>query len=100
MALVKDLIDGLNWEEFLTDRQPSPTDLSIIAVHCFHKTVIIEKVTTAKAPTSTRPRATTSRHHRRDVHVGVDGLLGDLLGRGEQRSDVDVEAHVGERRHR
>ena len=33
-----------------------------------------------------------------DVHVGVDRLLGDLLGRGEQRPDVDVEAHVGERR--
>ncbi len=34
-----------------------------------------------------------------DVHVGVDRLLGDLLRRGEQRADVDVEAHVGERRH-
>ena len=31
-----------------------------------------------------------------DVHVRVDGLLGDLLGRGEQRPDVDVEAEVGE----
>ena len=31
-----------------------------------------------------------------DVHVGVDRLLGDLLGGGEQRADVDVEAHVGE----
>jgi alkylhydroperoxidase/carboxymuconolactone decarboxylase family protein YurZ len=30
------------------------------------------------------------------VHVGVDRLLGDLLGRREQRADVDVEAHVGE----
>ena len=32
-----------------------------------------------------------------DVHVGVDRLLRDLLGRGEQRADVDVEAQVGER---
>ena len=32
-----------------------------------------------------------------DVHVGVDRLLGDLLGRREQRAHVDVEAHVGER---
>ena len=32
-----------------------------------------------------------------DVHVGVDRLLGDLLGRGEQRAHVDVEAQVGER---
>ena len=31
-----------------------------------------------------------------DVHVGVDRLLGDLLGRGEQRAHVDVEAEVGE----
>ena len=31
-----------------------------------------------------------------DVHVGVDGLLGDLLRRGEQRPHVDVEAQVGE----
>ena len=31
-----------------------------------------------------------------DVDVGVDGLLRDLLGRGEQRPHVDVEAHVGE----
>ncbi len=33
-----------------------------------------------------------------DVHVGVDRLLGDLLGCGEQRAHVDVEAHVGEGR--
>ena len=37
------------------------------------------------------------RGHPDDVHVGVDGLLGDLLGRREQRAHVDVEAHVGER---
>ncbi len=36
------------------------------------------------------------RVHADDVHVGVDRLLGDLLRRGEQRADVDVEAHVGE----
>ena len=36
--------------------------------------------------------------HADDVHVGVDRLLGDFLGRGEQRAHVDVEAHVGERR--
>ena len=32
-----------------------------------------------------------------DVHVGLDRLPGDLLGRLEQRPDVDVEAEVGER---
>lgn len=36
--------------------------------------------------------------HAHDVHVGVDRLLGDLLRCGEQRADIDVEAHVGERR--
>lgn len=43
MALVKDLIDGLNHEEYLDDHEPSSTDLTIKAVHCFHNTVIIEK---------------------------------------------------------
>ena len=33
-----------------------------------------------------------------DVHVVVDGLLGRLLRRLEQRADVDVEAQIGERR--
>ena len=38
------------------------------------------------------------RRHADDVDVGLDGLPGDLLGRLEQRADVDVEAEVGERR--
>ncbi len=37
------------------------------------------------------------RRHADDVHVGLDGLAGDLGGRLEQRADVDVEAEVGER---
>ena len=32
------------------------------------------------------------------MDVGLDGLAGDLGGRLEQRTDVDVEAEVGERR--
>lgn len=44
MALVKDLIDGLNHEEFLDPHyQPTTTDLTIKAIHCFHNLVIIEK---------------------------------------------------------
>lgn len=44
MALVKDLVDGLNWEEFLDDGyEPTTTDLHVKAVHCFHNLVIIEK---------------------------------------------------------
>jgi hypothetical protein len=44
MALVKDLLDGLNYEEFLDeDYAPSYTDLNITAVHCYHNLIIIEK---------------------------------------------------------
>lgn len=44
MALVKRLIDGLNYEEFLPeDYEPTYTDLHIVAVHCYHNLVVIEK---------------------------------------------------------
>ena len=44
MALVKDLVDGLNWVEFLDDQyQPKFADRWVTAVHCYHNLVIIEK---------------------------------------------------------
>jgi hypothetical protein len=44
MALVKRLVDGLNYEEFLPeDYVPSYTDLNVVAVHCYHNLVVIEK---------------------------------------------------------
>jgi demethylmacrocin O-methyltransferase len=44
MAMVKRLIDGLNFEEFLDeDYEPSYTDLNVRAVHCYHNLVFIEK---------------------------------------------------------
>lgn len=44
MALVKDLVDGLNWVEFLDDDyQPTYADRWVRAVHCYHNLVIIEK---------------------------------------------------------
>jgi hypothetical protein len=44
MALVKSLVDGLNYEEFRDDDyEPSYTDLNVVAVHCYHNLVIIEK---------------------------------------------------------
>ncbi|MGA8246605.1 MAG: CmcI family methyltransferase [Nocardioides sp.] len=44
MALVKRLVDGLNYEEFLPeDYEPTYTDLHIVAVHCYHNLVVIEK---------------------------------------------------------
>ncbi|WP_202033226.1 hypothetical protein [Nocardioides sp. WS12] len=44
MALVKDLIDGLNFEEFPpSDYEPTYSDRHVIAVHAYHNLVIIEK---------------------------------------------------------
>lgn len=44
MAMVKRLLDGLNHEEFLDESyEPSYTDLHVVAVHCYHNLVIIEK---------------------------------------------------------
>jgi hypothetical protein len=44
MALVKRLLDGLNHEEFLDESyEPSYTDLHVVAVHCYHNLVVIEK---------------------------------------------------------
>jgi demethylmacrocin O-methyltransferase len=44
MDLVKDLVDGLNHEEFLVEGyEPTYTDQWVRAVHCYHNLVIIEK---------------------------------------------------------
>jgi len=44
MALVKDLVDGLNYEEYVDESYaPSYTDLNVVAVHCYHNLVFIEK---------------------------------------------------------
>jgi hypothetical protein len=44
MAMVKRLLDGLNHEEFLDETyDPSYTDLHVVAVHCYHNLVVIEK---------------------------------------------------------
>ncbi|MDP2773673.1 MAG: hypothetical protein Q8O61_08955 [Nocardioides sp.] len=44
MALVKDLIDGLNYEEYVDESyEPTYTDLNVVAVHCYHNLVFIEK---------------------------------------------------------
>jgi hypothetical protein len=44
MAMVKGLLDGLNYEEYVDDSyQPSYTDLHVVAVHAYHNLVIIEK---------------------------------------------------------
>jgi hypothetical protein len=44
MAMVKGLLDGLNHEEFLDESyDASYTDLHVVAVHCYHNLVVIEK---------------------------------------------------------
>lgn len=44
VGMVKDLIDGINYEEWQRDGYlPSCTDKSIIAMHIYHNLVIIEK---------------------------------------------------------
>jgi hypothetical protein len=44
MALVKRLVDGLNYEEYVDeDYQPTHFDQHVVAVHCYHNLVIIEK---------------------------------------------------------
>jgi hypothetical protein len=44
MALVKDLLDGLNFEEYVDETyQPSYTDLHVVGLHAYHNLVIIEK---------------------------------------------------------
>ena len=44
MDLVKDLVDGLNHEEFLVEGyESSYTDRHVKAVHCYHNLVVIEK---------------------------------------------------------
>ncbi|WP_104105892.1 methyltransferase [Nocardioides sp. 616] len=43
MDLVKDLVDGLNHEEYVVPHEPSYADRWVKAVHCFHNLVILEK---------------------------------------------------------
>jgi len=44
MALVKDLVDGLNYEEFVDETyEATYTDANVVAVHAYHNLVFIEK---------------------------------------------------------
>jgi hypothetical protein len=43
MALVKALVDGLNHEEHLETGEPSYSDRHVVAVHCYHNLVIVQK---------------------------------------------------------
>jgi demethylmacrocin O-methyltransferase len=43
MSMIKDLLDGLNYREFGDHRPRCYTDSHVVAVHCYHDLVIIEK---------------------------------------------------------
>lgn len=44
MALVKDLVDGLNYEEFVDEAYaPTYTDLHVTEVHCYHNLAFVQK---------------------------------------------------------
>lgn len=43
MDLVKDLVDGLNFEEWVEPHEPTYTDRWVRSVHCYHNLVVIEK---------------------------------------------------------
>ena len=43
MALAKDLLDGLNYEEFEGEYEPSYSDQHVVGLHAYHNLVIIEK---------------------------------------------------------
>ena len=66
MALVKDLVDGLNYEEYVDEAyQPSYSDRHVVAVHCYHNLVVLEKghnnEGTAKTRILTRRRNLANR---------------------------------------
>ena len=50
MGLVKRLVDGLNYEEFLDEAyEPTYSDLHVVGVHAYHNLVFIDKDTMSRA---------------------------------------------------
>lgn len=65
MALVKDLVDGLNYEEYVDDHYaPSYTDRHVVGVHAYHNLVIIEKGTNAEG---TRKRRLLRKRYQNEA---------------------------------
>lgn len=54
MSMIKDLLDGLNYEEFGDQKPRCYADSHVVAVHCYHNLVIIEKGVNAEG--GHRPR--------------------------------------------
>jgi hypothetical protein len=57
MGLIKDLVDGLNYEEFDDETYvPTYTDRNIVAIHAYHNLAIIEKGANAEGTLRRRTR--------------------------------------------
>jgi hypothetical protein len=65
MGMVKDLLDGLNYEEFGDQRPRFYTDSRVVAVHCYHSLVIIEKGVNAEGGHRPRDWATPREYDAR-----------------------------------
>jgi hypothetical protein len=64
MAFVKDLIDGLNYEEYVVEPyEPTYSDLHVIEVSCYHNLVFIQK---GENREGTRKRHTLKKRYAAD----------------------------------
>ena len=43
MGFFKSLVDGLNWEEFYGDYEPTPFDLQIKSIAFYHNLIVVQK---------------------------------------------------------
>lgn len=69
MALVKDLVDGLNYEEYVDEEyDPSYTDLNVRAVHAYHNLVFIEKGRNAEG---TNRRSILKKRYQRPLEPKI-----------------------------
>ena len=65
MAMVRRLLDGLNHEEFLDPAyEPSYTDQHVVAVHCYHNLVLIQKGENAEGTNKRRVYRRVVRRER------------------------------------
>src|SRR5205823_5499599 len=63
MGLVKQLVDGLNYVEFVDEPyEPSYTDQNVVAVHCYHNLVFVKK--------GTNDEGTKKRLHLKQRYAG------------------------------
>lgn len=70
MAFIKQLVDGLNYEEFLEEPyEPTYTDLNVTAVSCYHNLVFIQKGENREG--TLKRRALSKRYEQ---HPGASGV--------------------------